>query len=84
MTKFILALIAAIFLTVFTIQNIDQVNLQLPFVQNPFSIRLIYLLLTTYIIGAMSAYLWLTGRQWKISKRKRTSDKEAKTLDDYL
>lgn len=83
MTRFVVALIAAIFLTVFTIQNIDQVHLQLPFVQTPFSIRLIYLLLTTYILGAMSAYLWIAGRQWKISK-KRNSGKGKENLDDYL
>lgn len=84
MTRFVLTLIAAIFLTVFTIQNIDQVDMQLPFVQNPFRIRLIYLLLTTYVLGVVSAYLWMTGRQWQHAKRKKVSSQEDKELDDYL
>ncbi len=84
MTKFVLALIAAIFLTVFTIQNIDPIDLQLPFVQNPFRIRLIYLLLTTYLLGSMSTYLWITGRQWKFSRMKKNSREEEKDLDEYL
>lgn len=83
MLKFATAVIAVIFLIVFTIQNIEQVEVQLPFMQNAFRIRLIYLLFSTYILGFISAYLMMTARQWKRSKRKAKSDKQS-DADEYL
>ncbi len=82
MTKFALAVITVIILTVFTIQNIEQVEIQLPFIKSAFRIRLIYLLLTTYVLGCMSTYLWVTARQWKSAKKKKRPEEES--LDAYL
>ncbi len=83
MLKFTVAAISAILLVVFTIQNIEQVEVQLPLMQNAFRIRLIYLLFTTFILLCFSTYLLLTARQWKRSKKKRIPE-EAKDLDSYL
>jgi uncharacterized integral membrane protein len=82
MIKFVLAIVVVIFLMVFTIQNIEQVEVQLPLIQNAFRIRLIYLLLTTYILGCISTYLWVIARQWQNSKKKKPA--ESKNIDDYL
>ncbi|MEE8360167.1 MAG: hypothetical protein V3S04_04505 [Candidatus Omnitrophota bacterium] len=83
MLKFVIAVVAAILLAVFTIQNIEQVEVQLPFVQNAFRIRLIYLLFTTFILGCISTYLLLTAHQWNLSKKKKKTEAE-KDLDEYL
>lgn len=83
MLKFAVAVVAAILLTVFTIQNIEQVEVQLPFIKNAFRIRLIYLLFTTFILGAISTYLMVTAHQWKISKRKKKRA-PSESLDEHL
>lgn len=83
MLKFALSVVAAILLTVFTIQNIEQIEVQLPFIKNAFRVRLIYLLFTTFILGAISTYLLVTAHQWKVSKRKKNRALD-KNLDEYL
>lgn len=83
MLKFAVAVVAAILLTVFTIQNIEQVEVQLPFIKNAFRIRLIYLLFTTFILGAISTYLMVTAHQWKVSKRKKKRA-PSESLDEHL
>ncbi len=83
MLKFVVAVIAVIFLIVFTIQNIEQVEVQLPFIQDAFRIRLIYLLFTIYILGCISTYLLMAAYQWKIAKKKRRPE-EQEDLDSYL
>ena len=83
MARFVSAVVVIVFLMVFTIQNIDQVEVQLPFIKDGFRIRLIYLLLTTYVLGYVTSYLVSAARRWKKSKKKEGTDQSA-AIDDYL
>lgn len=83
MLKFVTAVTAVIFLIVFTIQNIEQVEVQLPLVQDAFRIRLIYLLFTVYIFGCISTYLWMIARHWQLAKKKKKLEGN-RELDEYL
>lgn len=83
MARFVSAVVIIVFLMVFTIQNIDQVEVQLPFIKDGFRIRLIYLLLTTYVLGYITSYLVTMARQWKRSKKKKDSN-QSTDIDDYL
>lgn len=83
MARFVSAVVIIVFLMVFTIQNIDQVEVQLPFITDGFRIRLIYLLLTTYVLGYITSYLVTMARQWKRSKKKKDSN-QSTDIDDYL
>lgn len=85
MVRFVSAVIVVVLLVVFTIQNIDQVEVQLPFIKDAFRIRLIYLLLTTYVLGYVTSHLSAMARQWKQSKKKKAKETEQNTtIDDYL
>lgn len=83
MVRFVSAVIVVVLLVVFTIQNIDQVEVQLPFIKDGFRIRLIYLLLTTYVLGYITSYLSGMARQWKQSKKKKGAE-ESTNIDEYL
>lgn len=83
MIRFVSAIIVVILLVVFTIQNIDQVEVQLPFIKDAFRIRLIYLLLTTYALGYVTSHLASMARQWKQSKKKKGAEQSA-SIDEYL
>ncbi len=83
MTKFIIVLVTIILLTVFTVQNIEQVEVQLPFIKNAFRIRLVYLLFTTFVLGAFSTYLLITAYHWRRSRKKKKPE-EHNDLDSYL
>lgn len=83
MARFVSAVVIIVLLMVFTIQNIDQVEVQLPFIKDGFRIRLIYLLLTTYVLGYITSYLVTMARQWKQSKKKKDSNQNT-DIDDYL
>lgn len=83
MLRFVSAVIVVVLLIVFTIQNIDQVEVQLPFIKDGFRIRLIYLLLTTYVLGYVTSYLSVMARQWKKSKKKKGTE-ESTSIDECL
>ncbi len=83
MMKFISAIIVVVLLIVFTIQNIDQVEVQLPFIKDGFRIRLIYLLLTTYVFGYITSHLSSMARQWRQS-RKKNGTEQSTSIDEYL
>lgn len=83
MTKFIIVLVTIVLLIVFTVQNIEQVEVQLPFIKDAFRIRLVYLLFTTFILGSLSNYLLITAYRWKRLKKKKKPEAD-KNLDSYL